>query len=588
MNLKLIEIALESFGSTTKDATIPQSTPAQVKKVRDRTIAHTHRHRGQWFRPEYDFDEIQIAADVDSYLLRAIKKKVDRLFLAGHEFVSENADALSYIKMRMAEMQMATNKPWALLVKETARDLIRFNNCAWVKSRDKNKSAGKMRKDIRGVELEPVAGYHLLPFETLLLKTRSNGDLKKVMQALPDGSRKEFVPADIIHFYSNRNPGFSVGTPELLPALDDIALLRRIEENVEELIETNLFPVFHYSVGSDEFPERYGPDGRKETEIVKQTIEYMPSGGVYVSDHRHKIQAIGSESKALRIDFYLTYFKARVFSAIGVSGVDMGEGGSANRSTASTMSKAMMMDVEAVQVLLKTFIDFYVINELLLEGGFNPLDEADRVHIKFGIIDKEERNAFENLQTQMFSTKMITQTHARKKLGYAPMTLEEQEDTYYKLYEEPLALVKSMSPGSAASDTLADIPTSHIQAKSVNKEKAFAKEAAKTSAASSTQGRPSAGSSSGARKSGAAKARPSNQSGTRSSAKLNRDIDLTIGANAFRISVDRAIDAKCIDTWKLFVANRYEDLADTGVSFGTLVENLIPRLYRMHEESYEQ
>ena len=588
MNLKLIEIALESFGKPAKDVTVPQSRPMQVKKVRDRTIAHTHRHRGQWFRPEYDFDEIQIAADVDSYLLRSIKKKVDRFFLAGHEFVSENAEALSYIKMRTAEMEMATDKPWPLLLKETARDLIRFNNCAWVKSRDKQKSAGKMRKDIRGVELEPVAGYHLLPFETLLLKTRSNGDLKKVMQALPDGSRKEFVPADIIHFYSNRNPGFSVGTPELLPALDDIALLRRIEENVEELIETNLFPVFHYSVGSDEFPERYGPDGRKETEIVKSTIEYMPSGGVYVSDHRHKIQAIGSESKALRIDFYLTYFKSRVFAAIGVSGVDMGEGASANRSTASTMSKAMMMDVEAIQMLVKTFIDFYVINELLLEGGFNPLAEQDRVHIKFGIIDKEERNAFEHLQGQMFNTKMITQTHARKRLGYAPMTEEEQEDTYYKLYEEPLALTRLMGPGSAASDTLADIPTSHVQAKSVNKEKAFVKEAAKVATAGRAQGRPASGSSSGAVRAGAALVSPSNQSGTRSSAKLNKDIDLTVGDNAFRISVDRAIGIECIDAWKLFVANRYEDLADSGVSFGTLVENLTPRLYRMHEESYEQ
>lgn len=586
MDLKLVEIALASLKAT--DAAPQQVSASQVQKVRNRTVSYTHRHRGQWFRPEYDFDEIQIAHDVSSYLLRAIKKKVDRFFLAGYEFVSVNQDALAYIKMRVAEMEMATNKPFALLLKETARDLIRFNNCAWVKSRDKNKSSGSVRKDIRRVELEPVAGYHIMAFETLLFKTRSNGDLKKVMQSLPDGSRKEFVPADIVHFYSNRNPGFSVGTPELLPALDDIALLRRIEENVEELIETNLFPVFHYKVGSDEFPERFGPDGRKETEIVKQTIEYMPSGGVYVSDHRHEIQAIGSESKALRIDFYLTYFKSRVFSAIGVSGVDMGEGASANRSTASTMSKAMMMDVEAIQVLLKTFIDFNVINELLLEGGYNPLDEEDRVHIKFGIIDKEERMAFENQQVQLFANNLQTQTESRKRLGYRPFDDEDQADTHHKLYAEPLVLAKGMAPGSAAGEVLTGVSTSNIEAKSINKEKAFAKEAAKTSAAGGAQGRPSSGSNSAAQKTSSAKARPSNQSGTRSSAKLNRDIDLTANREAFRISVDQDISAACIDEWKLFVVNRYEDLAHSGVSFGTLVENLVPRLYRMHEESNER
>ena len=67
----------------------------------------------------------------------------------------------------------------------------------------------------------------------------------------------------MIHIYMHKKPGFAMGTPEAAPVLDDIALLRRIEENVEELIESNLFPLFHYSVGSDEFPERYGPDGRR-------------------------------------------------------------------------------------------------------------------------------------------------------------------------------------------------------------------------------------------------------------------------------------------------------------------------------------
>ena len=581
MDRKLLEIALEKFSA--KDTSKSPSDPLKVKKVRDRTFSYTHRHRGHWFRPEYDLDEIQIAQDADSYLLRAVKKKVDRFFLAGYEFVGENETTLEYIKTRVCEMEMATNKPFALLMKESGRDLIRFSNCMWIKTRDDKRSSGRIRKDIRKVELQPVAAYHIIPFETLHFKTRSNGEIKKVMQRLPSGETKEFFPSDVVHFYTNRNPGFSVGTPELLPALDDIALLRRIEENVEELIETNLFPVFHYKIGNDEYPERYGPDGRKESEIVRDKIEYMPSGGVYVSDHRHEVQAIGSESKALRIDFYLTYFKQRVFAAIGVSGVDMGEGGTANRSTASTMSKAAMMDVESLQQLMKTFIEFYVINELLLEGGYNPLDENDKVYVKFGIVDKEERIALENNQIQMFSNKMVTQTEARKNLGLPPLKPEQREDMYYQLYEEPLAMVKGMSAGSAAGETLAGTESSNVTPQAIKKEQTFAKQMEKQKKAGQPQGRPAT--KSGPGNASASKSRPSNQSGTRSAPKLNKDISLTAGDSSIIISISDNVSDAAIDSWKALVVNRYDELARHGVSFDTVVDNLLPRLYRLNEGS---
>ena len=61
----------------------------------------------------------------------------------------------------------------------------------------------------------------LLTDEQLFVYQRTNpmtdiiNSIKKVMQRLPDGSRKEFFPSEIIHFYSNRNPGFSVGTPDI-------------------------------------------------------------------------------------------------------------------------------------------------------------------------------------------------------------------------------------------------------------------------------------------------------------------------------------------------------------------------------------
>jgi len=562
-----------------KDA--PRSKPLDVspkKRVLDKTIHYTKHHRGNWFRPEYDFKEIQVAQGVDTFLGKAIRKKVDRFMLAGYEWVCKTDEPLQYIKRRLGEMEIATNTPFDIVLERTVHDLTRFNNCMWAKVRGSELSSGKVRTDISGVLLEPVAGYFVMPFETLELKHTVGGEIKKVRQKLEDGERREWKPVDIIHFYTNRLPGFSVGTPELWAALDDIALLRRIEDNVEELIETNLFPVFHYTVGTDQFPERFAPDGSKETDFVKKTVEYMPAGGIYVSDHRHKIEAVGSESKALRIEAYLEYFKKRVFAAIGVSPIDMGDGGDSNRSTASTLSKGLMMDVEFLQHTMKIFLDFYVVNELLLEGGFDPLDPEQKVSIRFGIIDKGERLAFENNQIQLFANKVLTHTEVRKALGYAPMTDEDEEDTYYKKYEEPLALLKSMVPGSAAGETLAASPTSAVTPEAINKEKTFAKQQAAAAAKAKSTGRPSNSASTGSRRSSASKARPSNQSGTRPGPKLTRDVNLTYGDCTIIIKVDSKIDSRDILQWTETVLSQYKELQSYGISLNTLANTLLPKL----------
>ena len=160
-------------------------------------------------------------------------------------------------------------------------------------------------------------------------------------------------------------------------------------------------------------------------------------GGIYVSDHRHKIQAIGSEGRALRIEGYLDYFKKRVFAGLGLSSVDMGEGDTANRSTAHSLSQSAILDVEALQRVMKTFLEFYVFNELLLEGGYDPLEYKNKVEIKFGVIDSEARSKLENQTIQLWLNNLISENEARQRLGYSPDV--DKEDTNYKLYTEPLA-----------------------------------------------------------------------------------------------------------------------------------------------------
>lgn len=496
------------------------SKPGKVRKVGNKSISYTERHRGIWFKPEYDLHEIQIAQDTDGYLFRAIKKKVNRFLTAGWEIVGNDPEVVAYIKKRISEIEYVSQTPWSTLLTYTATDLIRFSNCMWVKARGVDSSSGKKRKIFEGVEVEPVAGYFILPFETLAFKTKRNGEIKKIRQRMPSGDEKFFDPYNVVHFYENRKPGFAMGTPELTPVLDDISLLRRIEENVEDLIESNLYPLFHYTVGSDNFPERYSPEGYKETDIVKNTIDYMPAGGIYVSDHRHKITAIGSEGRALRIEGYLEYFKKRVIAGLGLSSVDMGEGDTANRSTANALSQSAIQDVEALQTTMKNFIEFFVFNELLLEGGYDPLEKENKVEIRFGIIDRESRSKLENQTIQLWLNNLISENEARQRLGYAPDV--DKDDTHFKHYTEPLALLKAMGAYTAASEALVKSDTSSITKEGVKKEEE------NSGKANETRGQKGDPKGNGPENLSKNTSRPENQLGARSAPKFSQDIYLLV------------------------------------------------------------
>jgi len=516
MKKELFRIALDLINEAKhSDRNVPVGSPAKLKraKVSNRGFHYAERHTGQWTKPEYSLDDIQIAQDTDSYVFKSIQLKSNRFALAGWEFTSLNSDRLSYVKGRIQEIEGVSGMPFSLLLYQTARDLIRYSNCVWVKVRKAEASSGLKRTLPSGKEADPVAGYFILPFETLQFKHKVNGELSKVMQKMPASSRsREFAPEDVVHFYTNRNPGFAMGTPELGPVLEDVLLLRRVEELVEDLLQTSIFPVWQWSVGSDTLPERVGPDGVKESDLVKKAIEYMPAGGIFVTDHRHDIKAVGAEGRALRIEGYLDYFKKRVFAGLGVSGVDMGEGDTSNKATATAISKRAIQDVEALHLYVKLFIDYFVINELLLEGGFGRevFSDHNRVEIKFGAVDNEDQSRLENQAIQLYVNKLMTEKEARKRLRLNPMSDEDRANTYWSLYEEPAMLVKSL--GNAAADqALVESTTSSISKEGVEKG---------GEARSPSLGRPPAPLPTGSQRQSLSRARPSNQHGQRSAPKF--------------------------------------------------------------------
>jgi hypothetical protein len=149
----------------------------------------------------------------------------------------------------------------------------------------------------------------------------------------------------------------------------------------------------------------------------------MPSDGCWVTSERHEVKAIGAQGSVPAIDKIIAHFKQRIFTCLGQSSVDMGEGGTSNRSTAMTMSRNLVDDTKSDQKEFAAQFNLHVIKELLLESTFDEttlFDEDNNVELRFEEIDLESRFAKENHYVDVFAKNAITHDEMRLELGYKP------------------------------------------------------------------------------------------------------------------------------------------------------------------------
>lgn len=474
------------------------------------------RARGDfWSKPEYDFAEIDRFADAESYLQQSFQKKLNLLIKEGWDIVGSNPEYVSYIEKRLNQICYVSKTSVKSLIKTIADDLNKYSNCFIAIVRKEESSGGYRYKDPRtNMNMQPIAGLFVLPASTIEIKVDEQGHIKKYRQWVMtrafrrDSVKKEYEPHEILHFSVNHRPGLTIGTPKCLPVMEDIKALRRIEENIEILISQSIFPIIHYKVGTDAAPARITPDGISELDAVIEKLNNQPPEGTYVTSERHEIKMIGSEGRALRAETYLEHFKKRVLAGLSMSSVDVGEGNTANRSTAETMSRALVDEVKSLQIQLEDSFCRLLIEQLLMEAGqqIDIMDEANRVYLKFKEIDHEMKIKKENHNVQMFSQNAITHDELRMSIGKKSMTEEEWEQSFQKkIKEAQLLLAGASNPSSPLAYAAARSEDTPVDEDDLMEAKENANRAA-ASRISNLQDRPDP-----AQRAGANKANPRNQ-----------------------------------------------------------------------------
>lgn len=369
--------------------------------------------------PEYNLLDIDNAYSTDSYVRQCVDKIVEKIFKEGFGFYGKNPNAIEYVKIRLTYMAETTQQPLQSLLNDMAEDMVKYHNIVLVKSRKADESQMPPGVTVNGIDgTEPVAGYFCLHPGTMTVKRDSTGLIQNWKQEV-DGSDTtvNFNPSEIVHIYYKRKKGNAFGEPFLLPVLDDIRALRFLEENVVNMVYKHTNPFFHITVGDDE-----SPGSPQEVEEVRVEIENMDPAGGLVTNNRVTFNSVEAD-KAVDAKGYLEYLEARVFSGLGISAVQFGRGDTSNRNTADSMTDELSDRIKAFQQAIETGINFFIIKDLLIEGGFDPLNNPDDV-VTFEFLenDLDRKIKAENHAIYKYEHNSITEDEMRDEIGKDPIT----------------------------------------------------------------------------------------------------------------------------------------------------------------------
>lgn len=395
---------------------------------------------------EYDLVSIFKMLDYEAYFSKAVQKKIGLFSKSGFSVHCNNDEIGAYINTRFKLMELGTGKSLQALVKQLAKYCIIGSNAFLIKVRDKNFEHAESY-DIDNKPQHPVIGYFLAHPTTMkprfrYIKDPDTGlpklELDKWIHINRRGVLKAFEVQDVCHFVLQKQDGMVFGTPEIIPALDDIKVLRKIEEDCQLLIYRDLFPIIHYKVEKPTVLDHMG--GTDELTQARNDMQNIIQDGGIATDSRHEIEFIGGGGKGLDVMPMLEYFQQRVFTGLGVSPSDMGMSEKANKSSAENASEQVIDYVKDIQQDIAEQFKRMIITELMLQSPFSMeeiLDPENNVTLKFEEVDIEWKVRTENHAADLFQKGVKTIDEVRNPMGMETFTDEHLDRTHHGLYEKP-------------------------------------------------------------------------------------------------------------------------------------------------------
>ena len=411
----------------------------------------------------YDFDRIIQAVDTDSYAKQAFAKYRELFWKEGWQISGENQDAVDYLYQRIDYMEIAMGRPFNEFLSDVADQYFKFHNVFIAKSRhqaiDEQFPDNLDSQSLDARNSSPIIGYYIVPTEQVeILRDKNNRpkwykqntslDSSLVGMALNSGRKSDptWKANEMIHIYKDKKPGRAFGTPFMTSSMDDIVAMRQLEEDYQNLVHRELFPLYKYTVGTESQPAQPG-----EVEKAAQELELLRTEGGIVVPFRHDVELIGITGTLVDPEPFLTHMKERVAVGLGVFphhlGMVSGSGG--NRDMTDRLDVALYDKIKEYQRHFAECIRLFVFDELLREGGFDPSINpkvsgvSDRCFMVFNEIDVDTQIKKESHDIQKYTANLTTNPEARMSMGMTPHMNEE---------ETQLAMQTRMMPNQVVQD----------------------------------------------------------------------------------------------------------------------------------------
>jgi hypothetical protein len=220
-----------------------------------------------------------------------------------------------------------------------------------------------------------------------------------------------------------------------------------MEEMVLRLMYKHLNPLIHQEV-----PDTTGTGlGRQEdVDAAARAHQVMAPDGFIITPPGHKITVIGAESHALRAEGYLKIMRQRIYAGLGLTGLQMGEATTVSTGSADAVRSFMYDRVKFYQLILSYALTTYMLNELLFEGGFDPLSRPEDIVVwQWNEVDESIRRANENHAVVMYQSNLLTEDEARRRIRLRPMTPDQDSRRYINRVQLALALARRVGDVSA-------------------------------------------------------------------------------------------------------------------------------------------
>lgn len=422
----------EAAGGNVIKKTINQDDPKYVSTPR----SHCAIHRNSTLRS-------LIQKSRDAYITDGIfKQGIDKYFefFRDIEFKGKE-EQVKYLQNRLNKMSLEAGEHWKSIIQMAILDLLKVGTAVLIKQRGNNNEKRSLYKSRTSAvaQLIPADILAFEPFEkdnvmvgwkldnSIKLPLKKSGNLKGGFVNTPSYADVFISNADLLVLTYRKGPDSFYGVGMGFAALEDINLLRGLEQVITIMIKKFAMPTMHHTV---ERPP--GFVGSLQAEINNANALWARSGpdAVIVTPANHSIKVVGSESQAMRAEGYIKQTTARACASMGLNPYALGfESGTIGSDKAT---KEMMLNrVRSIQVELANNLEMFLINELLWEGGFDPYNNSeDRVRLQFTEIDMDTIIKSQNHAADLFQKEAISHGELRQHLEKDEKTPIEEFRTH--------------------------------------------------------------------------------------------------------------------------------------------------------------